>query len=441
MLQIKVQPVQRVEGEVSIPGDKSISHRSILFGALTNGRVEIDNFLMGEDCLHTAKLIQDLGVSVTVNPSIKQVIVEGVGKDGLKESNKVLNVGNAGTLIRIGSGLLAACQMFSVVTGDESIRGRPMRRIVEPLTRMGARIWGREENSLAPLAIQGGRLQGYTHISKHASAQVKSAILLAGLLAESGETVVKEPTKSRDHTERMLKYLGADLEVDDNTVQIKPQNYLQARPIYVPGDISSAAFILATAILKTDSEVVINNVGYNPTRNGIIQVLKMMGGEIRIFNQREVNGEPIVDLRITPSQLHGIQLNGSLIPNVIDEIPIIAVLATQAHGKTVISEAQELRVKESDRIRTIVAGLQKLGAKVEERSDGMIIEGPIQLKGGEVESYGDHRIAMSLVVAGLVADDETLIRDTDCINTSFPGFIEIIQRITGKKAIFEIHIE
>jgi 3-phosphoshikimate 1-carboxyvinyltransferase len=368
------------------------------------------------------------------------VTVHGVGVEGLKEPDGVLDVGNAGTLIRIGAGLLAACPFFTVVTGDESILQRPMGRIVDPLMRMGATIAGRAGNTLAPLAICGGGLQGMTHVSKTASAQVKSAVLLAGLLADKGETVVEEPARSRDHTERMLRYLGADLAVEGLKVRIRPQKRLTARPVVVPGDISSAAFVLAAALLKTDSEVTIRSVGYNPSRAGIVQVLREMGGRIEVRDPREVNGEPVADLQILPSTLHGIDLRGSVIANIIDEIPIISVLATQAKGRTIIADAGELRVKESDRIRTMVEGLRRLGAHVEERPEGMVIDGPVRLQGGEVESFGDHRVAMSLAIAGLVAEGSVIIKDTACVRTSFPGFTRTLQNLAGQSAIREVEL-
>lgn len=437
MWQIETRPVKRISGEVTVPGDKSISHRAVLFGALTNGRVEIDNYLQGEDCLNTIEFVRRLGVQVSLERNPNKVTVHGVGFDGLKEPGEIIDVGNAGTLIRIGAGLLAACPFFTVVTGDASIRQRPMGRVVEPLELMGARIMGRAVNTLAPLAISGGGLHGITYAPKAASAQVKSAVLLAGLLADAGETIVKEPVPTRDHTERMLSYLGADVAVDGNSVRIKPQRTLEARPILIPGDISSAAFVLAAALLRTDEEVLVRDIGYNPTRGGIIQILQQMGGDVRILHPREVNGEPVADILVRPSQLRAIHLGGEIIPNIIDEIPVLAILATQAEGQTVISDAAELRVKESDRIRTTVASLQKLGADIVERPDGMIIEGPVRLHGGAVESYGDHRIAMALAIAGLVADGSVTIADTACTRTSFPGFVALINALTGETALVE----
>lgn len=437
MWQIRTCPVKRIAGEITVPGDKSISHRAVLFGALTNGRVEIDNYLQGEDCLNTIEFVRQLGVQVTLDPALKKVIVHGVGFAGLREPGGVIDVGNAGTLIRIGAGLLAACPFFTVVTGDASIRQRPMGRIVLPLELMGARIVGRAANTLAPLAISGGGLHGITYAPKTASAQVKSAVLLAGLMAETGETIVKEPVQSRDHTERMLRYLGADVATEGSAVRIRPQHTLEARPILVPGDISSAAFVMAAALLRTDEEVLVRDVGYNPTRGGIIQILQQMGGDVQILRQREVNGEPVADILIRPSKLSAIRLDGEIIPNIIDEIPILAVLATQAEGRTVIADAAELRVKESDRIRTTVEGLQKLGANIVERPDGMIVEGPVRLQGGAVQSFGDHRIAMAIAIAGLVADAPVTIDDTGCIRTSFPGFVSLINTLAGETALVE----
>ena len=437
MWQIKAKPIERIRGESTVPGDKSISHRAVLFGALTNGQVEIDNYLPGEDCLRTIEFVRQLGVRVNTDLARRKVVVHGVGFANLQEPQAVLDVSNAGTLIRIGTGLLAACPFYSVVTGDSSICQRPMARIVEPLTLMGAQIRGRKGNTLAPLGINGGQLKGITYTMPQASAQVKSAILLAGLLAVEGETVLHEPVSTRDHTERMFRYLGADVASAAGVVRIKPQRVLEAKPLYIPGDISSAAFILVAALVKTDSEVLLRGIGYNPTRTGIVQVLERMGGQIQIINPREVNGEPVADIMIRPSHLRAIRLDGALIPNIIDEIPILALLATQAEGRTVIADAGELRVKESDRIRSIVTNLQALGASVIERPDGMLIEGSTRLSGGQVDSFGDHRIAMTMAIAGLLAENPVTITDTACIQTSFPGFVQTLNALAGQDALLE----
>lgn len=424
-----VGDIRKTRAEIEIPGDKSISHRAIMLASIAKGESKIHGFLKSEDCLATIDCFKNLGVSIDVQDDI--VNVKGKGLKGLKSPKKPLYVGNSGTTIRLLSGILAGQSFSSTVDGDKSIRNRPMKRIVEPLRKMRAEIAGevREENIFPPLMIKGGKLSPCEHDLKIASAQVKSCLLLAGLYAD-GVTSVISPSPSRDHTERMLEYLGADIHFEDSTCRIRGKMQLEGKDIYVPGDISSAAFFMILASLISGSKILIRNIGLNPTRMGIFEVLHRMGVEINVTNEKILCNEPRGDISIDEKDLENlssIDIKGELIPKIIDEIPIICVLATQAKGETVISEAKELRVKESDRIKTIVTELKKFGAKIEEKEDGMIIQGPTKLKGTKCQSYGDHRLAMSLIIAGLIAEGETVVNDIECINTSFPEFLEIIR--------------
>jgi 3-phosphoshikimate 1-carboxyvinyltransferase len=415
-----------ISGEITVPGDKSISHRAIMFSAIAEGTTSISGFLNSEDCLCTATAFQTMGIDIT-GLGTDRVIVQGKGLLGLEEPMQVLNAGNSGTTMRLILGILAGQDFFSILTGDQYLCQRPMKRVTQPLAAMGAKIIGRDKNNFPPLAIQGGNLRSIEYTLPIASAQVKSAILLAGLYA-NGTTKVIQPAYSRDHTERMLRYLGIDLNVDGLSITIKGAQKLSAKDLFVPGDISSAAFFIAAALLIPDSNMIIRNVGINPTRIGLINILKQMGAQIQIENLKEDGPEPVADINIVYSQLKAIDIGGDIIPTLIDEIPIFAVLATQAEGKTVIRDASELRVKETDRIHAIVTELTRLGAKAEEQEDGMIIQGPTQLRGAQCHSYGDHRMAMSLAIAGLLADGKTIISDTDCINTSFPTFTKILDQ-------------
>ncbi|HDR46607.1 MAG TPA: 3-phosphoshikimate 1-carboxyvinyltransferase, partial [Geoalkalibacter subterraneus] len=357
--------------------------------------------------------------------------IHGKGLDGLAEPEDVIDCGNSGTTMRLMTGLLAPQRFFSVLTGDRYLRRRPMKRVVEPLSGMGARIWGREQGEKAPLAIQGTRLQGVTHRSSVASAQVKSALLLAGLYAE-GPTSVYEPHLSRDHSERMLSFFGAQVASFDGGVRIEPRPQLEGREVFVPGDISSAAFFLVAALVTPSSELLIRNVGVNPTRSGIIDILQKMGGDLELTSQRTLSGEPVADILVRSSRLKGIEIGGELVPRAIDEFPVIAVAAAFAEGVTTIRDARELRVKETDRIAAMVKGLGSLGARIEALEDGMRIEGRETLDGGgEVDSCGDHRIAMSLAVAALKSRSPVTLCDTACTATSFPGFWQLLEQVRG----------
>jgi 3-phosphoshikimate 1-carboxyvinyltransferase len=371
-----------------------------------------------------------------------KIIIKGKGLRGLKKPDKILDVGNSGTTIRLISGILAGQEFETMITGDASIQKRPMKRIAEPLFRMGASIKGQGQGQeiYPPLKIKGGKLRPTEYKMPVASAQVKSCVLLAGLYA-NGKTTVIEPAPSRDHTERMLEHFGAKIETKDKVISIWGPASLEGGEIDIPGDISSASFLLVAGLLVPGSDLLLRNVGMNPTRTGIIEVLHRMGAKFEITDEEILSEEPRANIRVAsnPStslgmnekRVMGIEIGGELIPKLIDEIPIIAVLATQAEGTTIIKDAKELRVKESDRIKTISTELKKMGAKIEEKDDGMIIYGPTKLKGAAVNSYGDHRVAMSMAVAGLIADGETIINNTECIKTSFPGFEDILNRISG----------
>jgi 3-phosphoshikimate 1-carboxyvinyltransferase len=421
--------VQQILGDVTVPGDKSISHRAVMFSAMAAGKTVIHGFLPGADCLSTISCFQKMGVQVNRQGDL--VTVESRGLDGWREPGEVLDVGNSGTTIRLLSGLLAGRPFHSVLVGDESIARRPMKRVVSPLLEMGAQIDGRLNGEFTPLSIRGGNLKGITYHSPVASAQVKSAILLAGLQAE-GVTTVHEPHLSRDHTERMLTAFGVHVQPFEGGVSILGGGQLTSQEeIRVPGDISSAAFLLAAAAMLPGSELLIRDVGINPTRTGILDALTEMGASIELQRERVWGGEPVADLFIRYSRLKGIHLGGALIPRLIDEIPILAVLATQAEGTTIISNAEELKVKETNRIDTMVKELRKMGAKIEPTEDGMIIEGPVQLTGATCESHGDHRIGMAMAIAGLVAEGQTSVKDAEAINVSFPGFQELLKQITN----------
>lgn len=419
-----------LHGKIQIPGDKSISHRALMLGALAQGETQIQGLLLGEDPRSTAECFRALGAEISpLNTEL--VKVQGIGLGNLQEPLDVLNAGNSGTTLRLMLGILASHPgRFFTVTGDSSLRSRPMSRVVKPLQQMGATIWGRKDNSLAPLAIQGQQLQGITYHSPIASAQVKSCILLAGLMAE-GETTVIEPALSRDHSERMLQAFGANLSVDpeQNSVTISPGATLQGQTVIVPGDISSAAFWLVAGAIVPGSELLVENVGINPTRTGILEVLEMMGADIQPENQRIVAGEPVADLRVKYSKLKSCEIAGDIIPRLIDEIPILAVAAVFAEGTTVIRNAEELRVKESDRIAVMASQLNKMGAKVTELPDGLEITGGTPLTGADVDSLTDHRIAMSLAIAGLNAQGVTTINRAEAAAISYPNFTSTLQQI------------
>lgn len=408
-----------LRGTLTVPGDKSITHRAIILSALADGEAMISNYCHGQDCLHTASAFRAMGVSIDIGPDRMRVV--GKGLRGLREPESIVDCGNSGTGIRLLAGVLAGQDFFSVLTGDESTRRRPMGRVVGPLREMGALIAGRHGGELAPLAITGTRLRGIAYRSPIASAQVKSSVLLAGLFAK-GATSVTEPALSRDHTERLFDYLGIPLTRHGLTVSFTGQCSFVAKDIPVAGDLSAAAFFLVGASLVPDSDVTITGVGVNPTRTGILEILRDMGAKIDLVKPRMQAGEPVADLRVRSAPLRGITIGPDRIPQTIDEFPILCVAAACAQGETVISGARELRVKESDRIATMVTELRRMGAEVEERSDGMRISGGRPLKGAVCQSHGDHRVAMSMTIAGLVASGETRVEDTACVATSFPEF-------------------
>jgi 3-phosphoshikimate 1-carboxyvinyltransferase len=416
-----------LRGEVITPGDKSISHRSIMFGSLAEGTTRVSGFLTGEDNLSTLKAFQAMGIAIHQRAP-GELEIEGRGLDGLQEPGDVIDCGNSGTTMRLMSGLLAGQAFFSVLTGDQYLRRRPMKRVVTPLAAMGARIWGRRGGELAPLAIQGARLTPISYVSPIASAQVKSAVLLAGLYAE-GETTVREPHLSRDHSERMLTWFGADVRPFPGGVTIAGRPRLVARDMLIPGDISSATFFLVAGLITPGAELLIRNVGLNPSRSGAIEILRAMGGELELLNEREQSGEPVADIVVRHSRLRGIEIGGEVVPRAIDEFPVLSVAAALAEGTTTISDAEELRVKETDRIAAMASELNKLGAAVEPTADGMIIHGRERLEGGVVSSHGDHRIAMSCAIASLVASAPVTIQDTACTETSFPGFWDLLESL------------
>ncbi len=419
-----------LQGRIRIPGDKSISHRALMLGAIASGETVIEGLLLGEDPRSTAACFQAMGAEIS-ELNTKEVRVKGIGLGNLQEPTDILDAGNSGTTMRLMMGLLASHpERLFVVTGDNSLRSRPMSRVINPLQEMGATIWGRKSNSLAPLAIRGRQLKGIHYHSPIASAQVKSCILLAGLMAE-GRTTVTEPALSRDHSERMLKAFGANLEIDPHSlsVTIEPHPALAGQKVVVPGDISSAAFWLVAAAIVPDSDLTIENVGINPTRTGILEALQQMGADITLENQREVAGEPVADLRVKSSQLRGCTIEGNIIPRLIDEIPILAVAACFAKGTTIIKDAAELRVKESDRLAVMASELGKMGANIVELADGLEIVGEANLIGTEVDSFTDHRIAMSLAIAALNAKNQTTIDRAEAASISYPDFIETLGQI------------
>jgi 3-phosphoshikimate 1-carboxyvinyltransferase len=415
-----------LKGEITPPGDKSISHRSLMLGSLATGTTLVRDFLISDDTLSTANAMRALGTSIEISGT--QVLVKGKGLQGLKEPDKIINCGNSGTTTRLLIGLLSPQQFTSTLTGDKYLQARPMKRVVVPLAQMGAKINGNEEGNKLPLTIIGSNLKGISYELPVASAQVKSAILLAGLYAE-GETEVIEPEPSRDHTERMLAYLGVPIKKKGHSIKINKVSKIKPGEIIVPSDLSSAAFFIVAALITPGSEVLIKNVGINPLRTGIIDILKNMGGDIEIINERDVNGEPIGDILARSSNLHATEISGDVIPKAIDELPLVAVAASFAEGTTLIKDAKELRVKETDRIHAMATELGKLGAEVEEFEDGMSIIGTQSLTGATCSSWGDHRIAMSIAIAALRAKAETEIIEADCVSVSYPGFFEVLDEL------------
>ena len=412
-----IQKIKKAVGQIKVPGDKSISHRAVMLGSLANGVTEISGFLKGADCLSTIDCFRKMGIDIDING--ENVTVHGNGLRGLKKPDEMLYTGNSGTTTRLLCGILAGQNFDTSITGDASIQKRPMGRVVQPLSMMGAKI----ENEYCPLYITGTKLHGIDYKMPVASAQVKTAIILAGLYSD-GETVIHEIEKSRDHTELMLSAMGADLTVDNLDITVKPTNDLTAFNVDVPGDISSAAFFLVLGAIMPNSQITVTNVGINPTRTGIIDVLKDMGADITLENVHTSAGETVADITVRSSSLKGTTVGGDIIPRLIDELPIIAVAAVFANGQTVIKDAQELKVKETNRIRAVVDEFNKCGIDITETDDGMIINGGKSIHGADFKTYGDHRMAMSLTVLAQLADGESTLDDSDCACVSYPTFFD-----------------
>lgn len=416
-----IEKFSSLRGERKVPGDKSISHRAVMFGSLARGTTRITDFLTGADCLSTISCFRKMGIPIQLQG--QEVLIHGKGLHGLTAPASILDAGNSGTTTRLISGILSGQNFSCELTGDASIQKRPMKRILDPLTMMGADITSTKGNGCAPLHIHGGSLHGIHYLSPVASAQVKSCVLLAGLYADS-KTSVTEPALSRDHTERMLRAFGAQVSSCGSTASILPDPDLCGMEIAVPGDISSAAYFLAAGALVPGSEILVTNVGINPTRDGFLRICKAMGVSYTLLNQREQGGEPVADILVRSGSLHGTTIEGAVIPTLIDELPILAVMAACADGTTIIRDAAELRVKESDRIQAMVENLTAMGADIEGTPDGMIIHGGKPLKGTKIHAYQDHRIAMSFAIAAQIAEGQTEIPDGDCVRISYPGFYE-----------------
>ena len=417
-----------LKGSFELIGDKSISHRAVMFSSISKGHNKISNFLMGEDCLSTISCFRKMGVDIQIDG--KDVYVKGNGLYGLKRPKEILDVGNSGTTIRLMMGILAGNKFDATLIGDNSIAKRPMKRVTDPLRLMGCNIEGKDDANYIPIKIYGGDLKAIDYHMPVASAQVKSALILASLYAND-TSFIYEKVKSRNHTEIMLKSFGADINVENLKISVNPVNELFSQDIYVPGDISSAAFIIVSALITKGSEVIIKNVGLNETRTGIIDVVKNMNGNIEIINERLVGGELVGDLLVRYTKdLCATTIDKDIIPRLIDEIPVIAVLATQAEGTTIIKDAQELKVKESNRIKSMVENLKILGADVEELEDGMIIKGKSKLNGGKIKTFKDHRIAMAFSTLNLISDEKIKLDNEDCINVSFPGYFDLIKSLT-----------
>ncbi len=412
-----IKKIKKASGVVKVPGDKSISHRAVMLGALADGITEISGFLQGADCLSTIDCFRNMGININVNG--ENVTVKGSGLNGLKAPEKMLYTGNSGTTTRLLCGILAGQNFDSSITGDASIQKRPMKRVTEPLSLMGAHI----ENEYCPLYIKGSPLHGIDYKMPVASAQVKTAVILAGLYAE-GKTIIREAEKSRDHTELMLGAMGADISVNGLNITVNKTASLSAVKADVPGDISSAAFFMVLGLILPNSEITVTNVGVNPTRTGIIDVLQDMGANIKIENIRSSAGESVADITVRSSQLHSTVISGDIIPRLIDELPIIAVAAVFANGETVIKDAQELKVKETNRIRAVVDEFSKCGIDITETDDGMIINGGKSIHGADFKTYGDHRMAMSLTVLAQLADGQSTLDDSDCACVSYPSFFK-----------------
>ncbi len=421
-----ITKVKSLKGEIRVPGDKSISHRGVMFGAISEGLTELTGFLNGADCRSTISCFKEMGIEITQDND--HVLVKGKGLYGLNAPSKMLDVGNSGTTTRLISGILAGQNFVSSLNGDESIQKRPMGRIITPLSEMGAYIKSIKDNGCAPLEIGGAPLRAIHYNSPVASAQVKSCVLLAGLYAD-GITSVTEPVISRNHTELMLSGFGAKIKTEGLTASITSGPRLTGQKIEVPGDISSAAYFIVAGLICPNSDLLIKNVNTNPTRAGIIKVAQAMGGNIELLNERIVSGEPVADIHVTTSNLKGCEVSGDIIPALIDEIPVIAVMAACANGTTIIKDAAELKVKESDRIATVTENLTNMGCDITPTNDGMIINGGKPLHGTMINTYLDHRIAMSFAIAGLVADGETTFDNEACCQISYPDFFETLQKL------------
>ena len=417
-----------LKGSFELIGDKSISRRAVMFSSISKGHNKISNFLMGEDCLSTISCFRKMGVDIQIDG--KDVYVKGNGLYGLQKPKEILDVGNSGTTIRLMMGILAGNKFDATLIGDNSIAKRPMKRVTDPLRLMGCNIEGKDDANYTPIKIYGGDLKAIDYHMPVASAQVKSALILASLYAND-TSFIYEKVKSRNHTEIMLKSFGADINVENLKISVNPVNELFSQDIYVPGDISSAAFIIVSALITKGSEVIIKNVGLNETRTGIIDVVKNMNGNIEIINERLVGGELVGDLLVRYTKdLCATTIDKDIIPRLIDEIPVIAVLATQAEGTTIIKDAQELKVKESNRIKSMVENLKILGADIEELEDGMIIKGKSKLNGGKIKTFKDHRIAMAFSTLNLISAEKIKLDNEDCINVSFPGYFDLIKSLT-----------
>ena len=423
---MKITKAKSLKGEITVPGDKSISHRGVMFGAISEGITELTGFLDGADCRSTISCFRAMGIDISQDKD--HVVIHGKGLHGLTAPSNMLDVGNSGTTTRLISGILAGQTFISSLNGDESIQKRPMGRIITPLTQMGANIKSIKDNGCAPLEIGGSQLHSIHYDSPVASAQVKSCVLLAGLYAD-GITSVTEPVVSRNHTELMLSGFGADIKSEGLTASIIGNPKLLGQKIAVPGDISSAAYFIAAGLICENSDLLIKNVNTNPTRAGIIKVALDMGGKLELLNERIVSGEPVADIHVSTSSLHGCEISGDIIPTLIDELPVIAVMAAVASGTTIIKDAAELKVKESDRIATVTENLKAMGADVTATDDGMIIVGGKELQGTTIKTYKDHRIAMAFAVAGLIADGKTDFDDDQCCVISYPNFFETLNRL------------
>lgn len=446
MKEQRLSKSKALKGELIVPADKSISHRSVIFASIAKGKSIIKNFLKAEDPLSTLNAMKALGVEVEeIRTSLQsldhftELIINGKGLKGLKEPFDVINCGNSGTTMRLLSGILASIPYFSVLTGDDSLKQRPMARIIQPLKQMGANISGRSNDSFPPFAIKGNNLKAIDYEMPVASAQVKSCLMLAGLFAE-GTTIISEPFKSRDHSERMLSAMGASIDIEGLTIRVKgntPNNHtLKPFEVTIPSDFSSASFFIVAALLIPNSEILIRNVGINPTRTGLLSILKTMGASVKLENVRDMSGEPVADIHcISCDELKPFKIGRDIMPTLIDEFPILCVLASQAEGISDIRGAEELRIKESDRIRSMVTELRKMGVEIDEYPDGVTIKGKAKLKGALLESYRDHRIAMSLSIAGLIAEGETVIKNPECVDVSFPNFYQKFKQLQDNQKI------